>query len=1316
MRRNVAMMLGIVVVFATICSVGAYSGQGIKVEEEEEFEGKRVERPFGLYGPYARQYNPDRVEEMASAAFEKNGQWLLEPRNFERLSGAGQRAALRMYGQLEKPTRGNRGILMPLYNRTVKPQAGLNENMRVNDPLVDRIGATQSESHVAVNGSTVIVGFNDSGLFDGTIDGGGFTSYAVSTDGGNTFAQKQLPKATNGGLSLGDPVIAFGPNNEIYFASLIATTTRTQIGVAKSVDNGNTFAAPVIVSTGGLAQDKEWLAVDTGANSPFRGNVYVSWFEQSPTIDGRGELLINFARSTNGGSSFEPAVAISARETEFIVQGPMPAIAPNGDIYVAYEDQRVNGVSIVKSTDGGRTFSAPRRAAMFNTYTFEFFPNGDGYRSNSFPSIAVDRNNVVHIVFGAVPAIPGQDRSDIFYVRSTDGGATFSAPRKINDDNTTASQLLPALAAAADGTVGVRWWDRRNDPVNDTLTDVYMAVTTDGGNSFSKNFRITDTNWPFGPNLERSIRVGYHGDYDALATAGNNFFVSWSDERGTDPDVFLAQVPVDRNANAPDFNISAMRVYDSVIAGQSLDLGFTTRGDNGFNGTLSLSASPDIPGISYGFASASVAAGQPANLKITTAASVVPGNYLIHVSATGGGLTRRTTFRITVFEPNRQADAPINITRSAGFTVFNGGLKIDGSGMMHIAFDDDTSVTFGGNNVFYAQSFDNGRTFSQPVKISTNGNFSFSEVLEIDGQGNIYIVYATLSANGQSATIFFSRSTDGGRTFSTPVPLSPDAQAADLPAIAVDKSGNIMITYVVFGETNARVMAVRSTDKGASFSAPVRVSGDNEDVSTPGYVAFDSAGAAYVVYTEASDTIFAVNMAIAPDGQRFNQPRVISDRRIAASFAPHLAFDKDDNLYVSFYNILGATIQTRNREIIVVKSTNRGASFSPQLNISRNTGQSVFPFVIPDVRGGVTVVWQDTTNTELSDILCARSSDGGVTFSAPANLSTNFGNSVGAAGAADSQGNVFIAWNDTTAANPEVFLAPIFAVRPQPPVLSALSPASRAVGGDITITGSSLQIASAVTFAPNIVVPRASFTAVNSTQIVVNVPQGAVSGPVSVTTALGNATSPAPLTIIGDDFSTLVAPASQTIASGQSATFSISAQALGGFNQAINLGAAVAPAGTVTATLSSASVMPGGTANLTVTAPATTAPGSFTVTLTGSAGQLTRTRTVVVNVVAPDFSLALTPAQLTVLRGDKGTITVAINRTGGFAGNVTVTAPDTKPIKVKLTPPNASTTGNSVNFTFKIKPKASAGARQITFTGRDESGRVRTATLNLTIQ
>lgn len=101
--------------------------------------------------------------------------------------------------------------------------------------------------------------------------------------------------------------------------------------------------------------------------------------------------------------------------------------------------------------------------------------------------------------------------------------------------------------------------------------------------------------------------------------------------------------------------------------------------------------------------------------------------------------------------------------------------------------------------------------------------------------------------------------------------------------------------------------------------------------------------------------------------------------------------------------------------------------------------------------------------------------------------------------------------------------------------------------------------------------------------------------------------------------------------------------------------------------------------------------------------------------LVPDFALALDPSTITVQKGESGSFDVTISRTGGFDGRVTVMAPDTKAIKVKLKPAQSPTTGASVTITFKVKKKAPAGTYDLVFTGSDEDGRERTATLSLTI-
>src|SRR5262249_5822217 len=142
------------------------------------------------------------------------------------------------------------------------------------------------------------------------------------------------------------------------------------------------------------------------------------------------------SRSTNGGSSFEAPVRLSPQDGSSSVQGSMPAVAPNGDLYVAYFDRHANslgGISIVKSTNGGASFSSPTTAATFNSVVTQ--TGGGGVRTNSFPSITVASDGTVHLVYTGVSTLLGTDRGDIFYSRSTDGGSTFSPATKLNDDN-----------------------------------------------------------------------------------------------------------------------------------------------------------------------------------------------------------------------------------------------------------------------------------------------------------------------------------------------------------------------------------------------------------------------------------------------------------------------------------------------------------------------------------------------------------------------------------------------------------------------------------------------------------------------------------------------------------------------------------------------------------------------------------------------------------------------------------------------------------------------------------------------------------------
>src|SRR5439155_15046550 len=134
----------------------------------------------------------------------------------------------------------------------------------------------------------------------------------------------------------------------------------------------------------------------------------------------------------------------------------------------------------------------------------------------------------------------------------------------------------------------------------------------------------------------------------------------------------------------------------------------------------------------YNFGSGSVTAGQTAKLTVSTSASTQSGTYIITVAAAGSGLTRKTTLRLSVFSSTRLISPPVNATRTPGFTVGSASaafvfaqqasaLQVDSGGTVHITFADDTAVATSGNDVFYSQSSDGGKTYSNPIKLSTNG-------------------------------------------------------------------------------------------------------------------------------------------------------------------------------------------------------------------------------------------------------------------------------------------------------------------------------------------------------------------------------------------------------------------------------------------------------------------------------------------------------------------------------------------------------------------------------------------------------------------
>jgi hypothetical protein len=174
------------------------------------------------------------------------------------------------------------------------------------------------------------------------------------------------------------------------------------------------------------------------------------------------------------------------------------------------------------------------------------------------------------------------------------------------------------------------------------------------------------------------------------------------------------------------------------------------------------------------------------------------------------------------------------------------------------------------------------------------------------------------------------------------------------------------------------------------------------------------------------------------------------------------------------------------------------------------------------------------------------------------------------------------------------------------PTVSSFTPQSGPPGTSVTIAGSNLTGTSAVRFNG----ASASYAVVSDTQITATVPVGATSGPISLTTPGGTATSSTPFTVTNPDFSITATPATQTVTAGSSTTYTITVNPSGGFTGTVTLTLNGLPAG-ATANFNPSSTS---SSTLTVQASRNSKPGSSTLTITGTSGNLNHKTTVTLQI------------------------------------------------------------------------------------------------------
>ena len=339
--------------------------------------------------------------------------------------------------------------------------------------------------------------------------------WGFTTDGG---AHWTFPGVLQNGVFRSDPVTNSDEIGQFFYLSLQSDVNLSFFcdDLWRSTNGGQTWVerSPDRGAGGG---DKQWFTIDK-TNGPGHGFQYQS--DDGINCSGGG---VQFQRSMDGGVTWQAPIVVPGGTDLGTLD-----VDTNGNLFIGGEGfSNFNCVRSSNAQFGGQTPTFDRTTSVnLGGSLGSGGINPAGLDGQLF--LAIDRsgtatNNNIYMLASVVP--PGRSTTDVMFVRSTDGGLTFSAPRRINDDPVNPSKWhwFGTLSVAPNGRIDSVWYDTRN-AANNTDSQLFYSFSTDGGVTWAANVAVSNSFNPFEgyPNQSKI------GDYITIVSDNTGGNVAYS--------------------------------------------------------------------------------------------------------------------------------------------------------------------------------------------------------------------------------------------------------------------------------------------------------------------------------------------------------------------------------------------------------------------------------------------------------------------------------------------------------------------------------------------------------------------------------------------------------------------------------------------------------------------------------------------------------------------------------------------------------------------------------------------------------------------